>query len=134
MQTAAGHCRVDLQIEAHVQVRADPNLLDQALLNLVLNARDAMEDGGTVTVRLDASHRRARLTVEDCGPGIAPDVLQHVFDPFFTTKGSAGTGLGLAMVWGIAQQLGGDVSVQSEPGQGARFTIALPAEVVREVG
>ncbi len=119
-------------------VRIDPARFDQALMNLVINARDAMPDGGTLTVivdedRLEATTGRAdvapcvRVSVVDSGPGIAPDALPRLFEPFFTTKPTGrGTGLGLAMVYGIVVQAGGEVRVQSSPGRGARFELRFP--------
>jgi len=123
-------------------VRVDRTRLDQALINLVSNARDAMGNGGSLTiatdiVNADASMREGRpwlpggrwvrLQMIDTGPGIAPEVLPHVFEPFFSTK-SAGpaTGLGLSTVYGIVKQSDGFVWIESEPGAGARVTILLP--------
>ena len=126
------------------RILADPGQLDQVLLNLTLNARDAMPDGGTVTIETAnvmvdhafAARRPAeailpgpyaRLTVSDTGEGIDSESLDHVFEPFFTTKGvGQGTGLGLSTVYGIVKQSGGFVSVSSAPGQGATFEIHLP--------
>jgi len=123
-------------------VNAEPSYLEQALLNLCINARDAMPEGGTLTleaaaVSLEAQHpglpvtgapgRYARISVRDTGAGIAPEALPRVFEPFFTTKDpDRGTGLGLAMVYGFVKNHGGFVNVESEPGQGARFTLSLP--------
>ena len=126
LQTAAGSCAVKLELTPTPAVLIDPNLLDQALLNLVLNARDAMGERGDIVVATRSVRHRVYLSVSDEGSGIAPSDLQRIFDPFFSTKGDAGTGLGLAMVWGIAQQLGGDVSVDSEVGHGTTFTLELP--------
>ena len=123
-------------------VHADPGQLEQVLMNLAVNARDAMSSGGTlrlgtanVTVNVAAGRERpgllpgeyVALTVEDTGSGIAPEVLPHIFEPFFTTKGPGhGTGLGLATVYGIIKQSGGYVYVDSTPGVGSRFTVLLP--------
>jgi two-component system cell cycle sensor histidine kinase/response regulator CckA len=123
-------------------VNAEPSYLEQALLNLCINARDAMPQGGTLTleagaVDLEAQHpdlgatcapgRYAGISVQDTGAGIAPETLPRVFDPFFTTKApDRGTGLGLAMVYGFVENHDGFVKVKSEPGHGARFTISLP--------
>ena len=115
----------------------DPDQLELAILNLCINARDAMPDGGTVTI----STRRAEIaddpdlkpgtyaivTVADEGTGIPPEILERVCEPFFTTKAvGQGTGLGLAMVFGLAQQAGGRLRITSEVGRGTRIELALP--------
>jgi two-component system cell cycle sensor histidine kinase/response regulator CckA len=112
-------------------VVADPGQLQQILLNLLLNARDAMPDGGTVTVRTRPSRNggppRARLSVVDTGHGIDAETRRHLFEPFFTTKAPGkGTGLGLATVSGIVKQSGGEIWVESEPCRGSSFHIDLP--------
>jgi two-component system, cell cycle sensor histidine kinase and response regulator CckA len=109
-------------------VVADRGQIAQVILNLALNARDAMPAGGTLTIEtrmLDDG--QVGLTVTDTGAGMHPAVLEHAFEPFYTTKEAGeGTGLGLATVLGIVEQSGGHVSVQSEPGLGTTFTISLP--------
>ena len=123
-------------------VEADPGQIEQALVNLAANARDAMPQGGTLTIRIstgDASSgfcrdhpniapgRHVSLVVSDTGCGMDSDTKEKIFDPFFTTKAEGrGTGLGLSMVQGIVIQSGGDIWVSSEPGEGATFTICLP--------
>jgi PAS domain S-box-containing protein len=123
-------------------VRADPAQIEQMVVNLAVNARDAMPLGGRLTletgfVRLDESFARqhvglrpgphVRLVVRDTGVGMDALIKAHLFEPFFTTKGPGkGTGLGLATVYGIVTQCGGAIRVDSEPGQGAVFTIDLP--------
>lgn len=117
-------------------VAADPVQLQQVLMNLCLNARDAMPDGGTLTVRTANVGRGGvssdprefvRLTVADTGSGMTEEVRAKAFDPFFTTKGvGEGTGLGLAVVYGVAQAHGGCVDVWSQPGAGSRFDVYLP--------
>jgi two-component system cell cycle sensor histidine kinase/response regulator CckA len=124
-------------------VEGDAGQLEQALLNLCINARDAMPDGGTL--RLSARGERvdaqAALTIRDIQPGeyvviavaddgvgMSDDIKQRIFEPFFTTKSSGhGTGLGLAMVYGLARNAGGTIVVDSAPGAGARFDLYLPA-------
>jgi signal transduction histidine kinase/ActR/RegA family two-component response regulator len=124
-------------------IEADPTQLQQVLTNLALNARDAMPDGGELLLRLNVHHLSEEvydidrqplaagdwlcLSVEDTGSGIAPEVLPRIFEPFFTTKDTgAGTGLGLAQVYGIIAQHHGHLTVQSRPGHGTRFMIYLP--------
>jgi PAS domain S-box-containing protein len=129
-----------VQVLIHVDpgvwpVTVDPGEFEAALVNLVVNARDAMPGGGTVTIRARNSHLddEARtgdfvaIQVEDAGAGIPPDVVAKVFDPFFTTKPvGKGTGLGLSQVHGFAHQAGGTVTVESELGKGTTLTIYLP--------
>jgi signal transduction histidine kinase len=116
-----------------IEVFGDPELLQQALLNIVLNAEQAIADGGHsghVTIASAMREDRAVITIDDNGPGIKADVLPRIFDPFFTTKEvGRGTGLGLAIVYGIVQEHGGSVQASAAPGGGARFTIELPAVV-----
>jgi len=125
-------------------ILADPGKLEQVLVNLAVNARDAMPGGGTLTiatenVAADASSadgssadadgrpHLVRLRVSDTGSGMTPDVIEHVFEPFFTTKAvGQGTGLGLATVYGILTQAGADIQISSQPGDGTTFTIVLP--------
>jgi PAS domain S-box-containing protein len=123
-------------------VKADPAQLHQVFLNLAINARDAMPNGGTLTissgnVTLDDEHVRQHpvahagehvcISVEDTGVGMSEETLSHLFEPFFTTKGiGKGTGLGLATCYGIIEQSGGHIKVTSRPGCGAAFLIFLP--------
>jgi len=107
----------------------DPHQLEAALLNVCLNARDAMPGGGRLTIEVAAAAAggAVQLAVTDTGRGIEPGHLERVFDPFFTTKPKGqGTGLGLSMVYGFVTQSGGDVSIDSEPDQGTRVTLRLP--------
>lgn len=122
-------------------VRTDVSELDLALVNLVLNARDAMPEGGVINlvaanVTLAGSDTPGSLagdfvtlTVSDSGCGIASDILPRVFDPFFTTKGAKGSGLGLSQVHGFAHQSGGTVTIRSVPGDGTHITLYLPRAV-----
>jgi signal transduction histidine kinase/CheY-like chemotaxis protein len=117
-------------------VEVDPGQLEQVLVNLAMNARDAMPNGGSLSVEtavLEVTRpyfqmpagRYVRLTVTDSGVGMPPDVLAQIFEPFFTTKGNRGTGLGLSSVYGIVKQSGGYIWCDSTPGQGTTFTIYL---------
>lgn len=114
-------------------VFGDAQQLKQVVLNHVLNAIDAMPDGGTLSISIDTSKNRDYLMVEiaDTGTGIPPHQLDNIFDPFFTTKSkSKGTGLGLAVSLSIVKKHGGDISVRSRVGKGTAFTIILPAAKV----
>jgi CheY-like chemotaxis protein len=109
----------------------DPAQLEQVLLNLVINARDAMPAGGTVSVgegaRADGGHRWVVLTVSDTGEGMDAQQMEHCFDPFFTTKAKTkGTGLGLSTAYGVITQAGGTIRVESRRGEGTTFTVELP--------
>jgi two-component system, cell cycle sensor histidine kinase and response regulator CckA len=122
-------------------VKADPSQLEQVIMNLVLNARDALPDGGKIIIETDQKYLDkaytdqhiglepglyTSLTVSDTGKGISHQALPHIFEPFFTTKDDLGTGLGLATVYGIVQQSGGQIRVYSEPDFGTVFKIYLP--------
>jgi signal transduction histidine kinase/CheY-like chemotaxis protein len=125
--------RIELVVELApdlARVRADRSQIEQVIVNLVVNARDAMPRGGRVTIRTlnVAPGNYAALKVEDTGEGIAPAVLQRIFEPFFTTKPlGRGTGLGLSTVYGVVKQSGGDIQVHSTPARGTEFTVLLPA-------
>ena len=108
-------------------VKANSGKLQQVFLNLFLNARDAMETGGTLAIRTWNEDGFARIEVADSGQGIPPEHLERIYDPFFTTKGSRkGTGLGLSVTYGIVREHGGAIRVESRPGAGARFHVELP--------
>jgi PAS domain S-box-containing protein len=124
------HVEVSLALaDGLAPVLADRGQLAQVLLNLAVNAGDAMPAGGTLTIataRLDDGE--VGFVVTDTGHGMPPDVLEHAFEPFFTTKAPGhGTGLGLATVHGIVDQSGGSVTVRSAPGEGAEFTVTFPS-------
>ncbi|HEV3437391.1 MAG TPA: ATP-binding protein, partial [Gemmata sp.] len=120
-----------------VRVRADRGQLEQVVMNLAVNARDAMPGGGTLSISTssvtapcglgNASTRFVRLTISDTGVGMSDEVKARIFEPFFTTKEPGkGTGLGLATVYGIVEQAGGHIEVESAPGAGTTFRIGLP--------
>ncbi len=107
-------------------VDADPSRLEQVLLNLVLNARDATATGGSVRVRTSTLGGRVALSVADTGIGMDAATRQRAIEPFFTTKAEHGTGLGLSTVYGIVQEADGVLEIESEPGAGTRITVLLP--------
>jgi CheY-like chemotaxis protein len=98
----------------------------EALMNLVLNAIDAMPGGGPLRIEGEAVEGRVWLRVRDDGIGMTPEVARRAFDPFFTTKGELGTGLGLAIVYGVVQRHGGGISVETHPGRGTCFVLNFP--------
>jgi CheY-like chemotaxis protein len=135
--------RVVTDLRANLgRIKADPVQIEQVLLNLCVNARDAMQHGGRIVISTaDATYalddpdaetsmpagEYVKLTVEDSGSGIPPDVQKHIFEPFFTTKEKGhGTGLGLATCYGIVKQSGGFISLKSVAGEGTKFSIYFP--------
>ncbi len=143
VRTLGEHVELSTDLAAGLgRVLADPGQLEQVLVNLAVNARDAMPAGGklivgTSSVNVDTDHAASRvgldpgryvsLKISDTGTGMPQDVIDRAFEPFFTTKGKGeGTGLGLATVYGIITQAGGYVQIYSEPGLGTTFTILLP--------
>jgi PAS domain S-box-containing protein len=119
---------VDLQLDpALPAIRGNAGKLQQVFLNLVLNARDAMDGGGQLTLRTAAEGECIRIEIQDTGQGIPPDHLARIYDPFFTTKAARkGTGLGLSVTYGIVQEHGGSIEVQSEVGAGTLFHLEFP--------
>ena len=124
--------RVEFDTRATTRVRINRDELQQVLVNLVANALHAMPDGGVLTLatRDCCTPASVEIVVSDTGQGIAPEHLGRVFDPFFTTRRSEGTGLGLSVSLGLVERYGGTISVDSESGAGARFTVRLLAEPV----
>lgn len=108
------------------RINADPVQIEQVIMNLAINARDAMTKGGTIVIRTADVRGRVLLSVADDGAGMDSETLSKIFEPFFTTK-EKGTGLGLATVYGIVTQLNGDIQVESAVGKGSTFNIHIPA-------
>jgi|APLak6261679142_1056127.scaffolds.fasta_scaffold00004_183 signal transduction histidine kinase len=120
--------KVELEGAASLWLRAEPGPLSQVLVNLLINAAQAMGGQGRVVVRAEAVEGGGQIVVEDEGPGLPDDVKAHLFEPFFTTKAAGkGTGLGLAVSRHLLSQFDGRLEAGDRPGGGARFTIALPA-------
>ncbi|MCZ6677232.1 MAG: ATP-binding protein [Candidatus Poribacteria bacterium] len=134
---------LDIQRDPNLQmIRADPGQIERVIINLLVNARDALPHGGTITMRIEnavldeqavaalgdfPAGNYIMLSISDTGIGMEKDVLCNIFEPFYTTKGTEeGTGLGLATVFGIVTQSGGRIEVESEPGKGSTFRIYLP--------
>ena len=122
--------RVRIELTADLPiVLADANQLELAVLNLSINARDAMPDGGTLTIETKMSPHPGMISVavSDTGTGMSPEVMEKIFEPFFTTKDvGKGTGLGLSTVYGIVKQSGGFIFAESKVGKGTSFVIYLP--------
>ncbi len=119
--------RVETDLEAQLEIIADPEKIQQMLLNLFINALDAMPDSGTLSVSLKRSGENVLLRVSDTGLGIPDDKLRHIFDPFYTTKAAGrGSGLGLVVVKGIVSDHRGQIEAQSQPGEGTAFLVQLP--------
>jgi two-component system NtrC family sensor kinase len=105
----------------------DENQLQQVFLNILLNAYQAMPDGGRLIITSQVSSGEVQAVFEDTGMGIAEEDQKRIFDPFFTTKDvGEGTGLGLSISYGIVEQHGGTIEVESQVGEGSRFTVRLP--------
>jgi signal transduction histidine kinase len=129
-RVALSHLRLDLALEPGIPlVPCDPAQIEQILLNLVINAAEALKARGRIAIRThhDAAADQIVLEVEDDGPGIPRTVLRRIFEPFFTTKTEGkGVGLGLSVAYGIAEAHGGRLSVESEEGKRTVFTLRLP--------
>ena len=132
------HIRLELDLRPVPRVRMDPGQIDQVLVNLAINARDAMPSGGSLSVATRdvtltspppglPAGRYAELRVTDTGQGMSREVLERAFEPFFTTKAAlGGTGLGLATVYGMVQSALGQVTIESAPGEGTSVRVLLP--------
>ena len=117
---------VDAPAEGELLVQGSRSALREALTNLIFNAVDALADGGSIRLRGASAGDRVLAEVSDTGPGIPAELQARIFEPFFTTKGEHGTGLGLAQVSGVVARHGGELSLESSPGQGATFRMLLP--------
>jgi two-component system, NtrC family, nitrogen regulation sensor histidine kinase NtrY len=118
-------CRVEVS-NPTAALAGDPELLHRALSNLVLNAMDAMPEGGVLTLRISQNADRGCIEVSDTGAGLTPEECKRLFTPYYTSK-TQGTGLGLAIVQSVVSDHGGSISLRSQPGRGTTFRIELPA-------
>lgn len=126
LKTSLGHSLPSVMVDRH--------MIEQVLMNLILNAVQAMKNGGVLTIRTSVAEGICRIEVQDTGAGIPASVLPRVFDPFFTTKGEGeGTGLGLSVNLGIVERHGGKILVESEVGKGTTFTLCLPVSRERSL-
>ncbi len=124
---------IDFQIETQSPLitSSDRDKMKQILLNLMENSMEAMEEGGTLTIEARENGNKVVINISDQGPGMSQETQKRIFQPFFTTK-SQGTGLGMAIVKKLLEQLGGEIQVESAPGQGTTFTITIPKELKKE--
>lgn len=129
-QARAQSVAVSFDFPPTLGLQADPNLLKQVLLNVVMNALQAMPGGGELRFAAGATDSRVELWVQDTGPGIPAAERERIFDPFYTTK-QDGTGLGLSVCYGIMQRHGGEIEVESEEGQGTKVRLRLPKKAAR---
>jgi signal transduction histidine kinase len=121
---------VDLALASLPRVQGRAVELREVLINLLLNAVEAMPQGGRLTLRTWAEEAKVCVAVSDTGTGMTPEVQRRVFDPFFTTKGARGTGLGLSVSQAIIKSHQGTFTVDSTPGHGTTFVITLPQAVI----
>jgi signal transduction histidine kinase len=127
--------RLDLEVEAGPPIQSVGRLLTQGLLPVVENAVQVSGPGGVVTVRVRQLNVGVEISIQDSGPGIPAEVLPRIFDPFFTTRPQGqGMGLGLSVAYGIVHGLGGDIQVESKPGEGACFRVRMPRRNTARVG
>src|SRR5579872_222093 len=116
---------IETALDPEAWINADPDLIKQALLNIVVNAIDAMEHGGRLTIRTEVNDSESSIVVTDTGPGIPPEVRDKIFNLYFTTKEN-GSGIGLAMTFRVIQMHGGTIDLVSDPGKGATFVLRFP--------
>jgi CheY-like chemotaxis protein/two-component sensor histidine kinase len=133
-RTLGPHIAIELRVRQTPRTRADPGELETALLNLAINAAHAMPGGGRLTIEAHGMHIQerswVRIAVTDTGAGMDEATVAQAVEPFFTTKGVNGTGLGLSMVQGFAEQSGGTLRIRSAPGQGTTIELRLPAAMM----
>ena len=127
-QFKGARIRVERELRADYPVAyGNSGKLQQVFLNLMVNARDAMPEGGELRIMTDAVESKIEIIVQDTGTGISRENIQKIYDPFFTTKAAGkGTGLGLSVTYGIVQEHGGNITVDSRPGVGTAFKLELP--------
>lgn len=124
--------KLDLNLSSLKPIWAQGEMLQQVFINIIINAIDAMPDGGTLSIDLSQNNKEAIITIKDTGRGIKKQHLPHIFDPFFTTKGlGKGTGLGLSISYAIIREHEGNMTVESESGKGTCFTISIPVDLDR---
>lgn len=118
---------INVKVEHIPAVQLDPDQMQQVFLNLLLNARDAMPDGGRLDIHVRRNKGNVEIVFSDTGPGIDAEIRDKIFDPFFTTKGTRGTGLGLSICYSIIKDHGGGIEIDSDKGKGTSFIIRIPA-------
>jgi two-component system NtrC family sensor kinase len=117
------------------KISSDQGQLEQVFLNLLNNSLEAIKDSGEIVIRTrEEADGRTAITLSDNGCGMSKEAIRHIFEPFYTTKKGRGTGLGLSITYGIVKKLGGDITVQSQVGQGTTFTVYLPKKILAEGG
>jgi signal transduction histidine kinase len=125
---------LELKLSPVKSIWAEGGRLQQVFINIILNAIDAMPDGGALKIELSQTNNQAVMKIEDTGTGIKDQHLPHIFDPFFTTKGvGKGTGLGLSISYAIIKEHEGNITVESEPGKGSLFTLYIPLNLEKKI-
>jgi signal transduction histidine kinase len=135
-QLGLNNVQVNMELAPDIpEIIGNPNQLQQVLMNLAINAQQAMDpDGGTVDIATYCDGDNVYISVSDTGPGISEEVAEKIFEPFYTTKAAGkGTGLGLSVTYGIVRDHKGDIRVEKAEGGGARFVIELPLQITREL-
>jgi signal transduction histidine kinase len=133
-RSAVSPVTIRIDMPALPAVRGSVPELSLLFVNLLRNARDAMPEGGTVTITAHGNSRAVVVSVADQGTGIPPEVSKRLFEPFFTTKGSRGSGLGLWLAAGTMERLGGSIRAANRPRKGATFTLEFPLPDVTQTG